>query len=234
MNLDDELRRMFQDGRIDLAPTPVAERAIVAGARRRRRNRRGLAVGGGALVAVLGVAGGMAASGFGFVDQALPAASTTPTATTQAKQPLPTVLGPNGLGALRLGMTREQVHGTGMVSQDVLDEQQAAAHACTTHELLDSTGASFGTVVLSRRAGLAEVLPRNAPRTPEGLRAGMTVEQAGIVYAELRKVALSSGSGSAQTAVPGNSRAVYTVDFNNSKVTAISLRFSDNDEDCSA
>ncbi|GAA3996524.1 hypothetical protein GCM10022247_15600 [Allokutzneria multivorans] len=229
MSLDDELRRMFQDERIDLAPTPVAERAIVAGARRRRRNRRGLAVGAGALVAVFGVVGGMAASGFGHVEKT-PAAQPS---TTTAKQPLPTVLGPNGLGPLQLGMTRKQVHDTGLVSQDVLDQQQAAEHRCTTHELLDSSGASFGTVVLSRSAGLAEVLPRNAPRTPEGLRAGMTVEQAGNLYSELRKVVLSAGSGSAQTPVPGNSRAVFTVDFNNSKVTAISLRFNDNDEDCS-
>ncbi|SDN28559.1 hypothetical protein [Allokutzneria albata] len=233
MNLDDELRRMFQDERISLTPSPVAGRAIVAGARRRRRNRRGLAVGGGAIVAVLAVVGGVAASSVGLAAKTPLAQSGTPSVTTPAKQPLPTVLGPNGLGALRLGMTRQQAHETGMVSQDVLDQQQAAEHRCTRHELLDSSGTSFGTVVVSRKAGLAEVLPRNAPRTPEGLRAGMTVEQAGNVYPELRKVALSSGSGSAQTPVPGNSRAVFTVDFNHSKVTAISLRFNDNDESCS-
>ncbi|MCP3799615.1 hypothetical protein NLX83_10140 [Allokutzneria sp. A3M-2-11 16] len=229
MNLDDELRRMFRDQRIDLDPAPAAERTIVAGARRRRRNRRGLAVGSGVLVAVLGVVGGMTASGFG-VDHLPPAVSTS---TTAAKQPLPTVLGPNGFGALRLGMTRKQVYDTGMVEQDVVDQQQATEHRCTVHELLDSSGASYGTVVFSRTNGLAEILPRNAPRTPEGLRAGTTVEQAGSIYPDVGRVVLRSGSGSAQTAVPGNSRAVYTVDFNNSKVTAISLRFNDSDGDCS-
>lgn len=57
--LDVELRRLFRDDRLDLAPKPDAGERIVAGARRIRRRRRAL-VSGAATLSVLGiVAGGL-------------------------------------------------------------------------------------------------------------------------------------------------------------------------------
>ncbi|MFB9906485.1 hypothetical protein [Allokutzneria oryzae] len=218
MNLDDELRRMFRDERLDLRPSAGAGRTIVTGARKLRRRRRGLAVGTGVLAAVAAMLAGMSVSGFGATSQQPPAA------TTHARQQLPTVLGPNNFGQLRLGMTREQAHETGMLDGRVLTP--SADEPCSTHELVDAKGARYGEVTVSNRLGLVRIRPENTPRTPEGIRAGSTTTQAMAAYPVLVP---PNGEGTAGVPVPGNSRANYTVTFAHSKVLRVELGFKDDD-----
>lgn len=87
MNIDDELRRLFADERLELAVRPGAEQRIVAGARRIRR-RRYAAVTAAAVVAVLAVGSGIALAGTGGQESLPPAVSTTdPVPTTSATSP---------------------------------------------------------------------------------------------------------------------------------------------------
>lgn len=58
--LDDELRRLFDDTRLDVRAREGAEEAVVAGARRIRLRRTALVTGGGALAAALLVSGSLA------------------------------------------------------------------------------------------------------------------------------------------------------------------------------
>ncbi|NIH78764.1 hypothetical protein [Amycolatopsis viridis] len=63
MNVEDELSRLFQDERLDVAVRPDAEQLVVAGARRRRHRRTAAAVTGGALAMVALTAIGIALAG---------------------------------------------------------------------------------------------------------------------------------------------------------------------------
>ncbi|MGA6165970.1 hypothetical protein [Amycolatopsis magusensis] len=61
-----QLRRLFDDERLELRPQPDAGQLIVAGAKRRRVRRRRMTVAGGALGVAALVAGGVALTGGGF------------------------------------------------------------------------------------------------------------------------------------------------------------------------
>ncbi|MEU3272076.1 hypothetical protein ABZ639_14620 [Saccharomonospora sp. NPDC006951] len=61
--LDDDLRRLFADARLDVSPREGASEAVVAGARRIRRRRAAMAGGGGALAVVALIAGGLTFGG---------------------------------------------------------------------------------------------------------------------------------------------------------------------------
>lgn len=63
--LDAELRRLFDDARMDVPARPGAEQSIVTGARWVRRRRRALAGGGATLAVVALVAGGIALGSWG-------------------------------------------------------------------------------------------------------------------------------------------------------------------------
>lgn len=94
MNIDDELRRLFADERLELAVRPGAEQRIVAGARRIRR-RRYAAVTAAAVVAVVAIGGGIALAGPGGQGSLPPAVSTTdPVPTTSPAPPSTTTRPP--------------------------------------------------------------------------------------------------------------------------------------------
>ncbi|MBB4675079.1 hypothetical protein [Crossiella cryophila] len=60
MNVDDELRRLFSDDRLELRPLPDAEHAVLTGVKRRQRRRRVAIAATGALSALAIVAGTVA------------------------------------------------------------------------------------------------------------------------------------------------------------------------------
>jgi hypothetical protein len=99
VDLDDELRRLFADERLDVPVRPEADRVIVAGARRIRRRRAGVVFGGGMLSVATMLAAGTA---FGVSGDAPPPApvaaaessglltTTTPASTTTTTSAAPT------------------------------------------------------------------------------------------------------------------------------------------------
>ncbi|MGH3876108.1 MAG: hypothetical protein ACRDSK_03630 [Actinophytocola sp.] len=90
MNVDDELRRLFHDDRLDVAVRPDAEQLIVAGARRVRRRRFATATAGAVAVAVVLVGGGIALAGTGAQESLPPAVSTTTPPPTISDAPVTT------------------------------------------------------------------------------------------------------------------------------------------------
>ena len=87
MNVDDELRRLFADDRLDIAVRPDAEQVIVAGARRLRRRRFVTATAGAVAVAVMLVGTGIALAGTGAQESLPPAVSTTTPPPTTSEAP---------------------------------------------------------------------------------------------------------------------------------------------------
>ncbi|MFI9380987.1 hypothetical protein [Kutzneria sp. NPDC052558] len=99
MDLDDELRKLFADERLDVRVRPEADRVIVSGARRVRRRRAGVVFGGGMLSVATMLAAGTAFGVSGdapqqttlaLTDSARPSTTTTPppaTTTTTAAAP---------------------------------------------------------------------------------------------------------------------------------------------------
>jgi hypothetical protein len=93
MNIDDELRRLFADERLDLAIRPDAEQRIVAGARRLRRRRYVAATACAVVTAVL-IGGGIALAGTGGQQSLPPAVSTTEPVPTASSAPPSTTTPP--------------------------------------------------------------------------------------------------------------------------------------------
>ena len=114
--LDDELRRLFADDRLTLPVSQGADRSVLAGAHRRRRQRLAVAAAGGVLAVVAVVTVGLGLSGVvrGPARQVV-AASQPPSVTlttTSSATPTPTdwrLLGPFGIGPVRLGMSLSEV-----------------------------------------------------------------------------------------------------------------------------
>jgi hypothetical protein len=130
-DLDDELRRLFADDRLTLPVARDATPAVLAGARRRRRNRTALGAAGGVLAVVAVVFVGAVLSGIGrpagTVRAAAPLLTTTATtaptgtatatpvpATTSAADPS-AVLGPYGYSKLELGMSVKEASAIGQL-----------------------------------------------------------------------------------------------------------------------
>ncbi|HWO64846.1 MAG TPA: hypothetical protein VNO31_32890, partial [Umezawaea sp.] len=99
VDLDDELRRLFQDQRLDIPVKPGADHAVVTGARRVRRRRVALASAGSAFAVAALVAGGVALAGLGGTASMPPAGSTPSTVTrTVTVEPSTSVSGSVGYG----------------------------------------------------------------------------------------------------------------------------------------
>ncbi|GLZ41243.1 hypothetical protein [Actinokineospora sp. NBRC 105648] len=85
MNVDQELRRLFADDRLDVPAKAGAAEAVVAGAHRVRRRRVAAGAAGGAVLAALLVTGGVVLAGMGSASQLPPAGPGLPTATPTAQ-----------------------------------------------------------------------------------------------------------------------------------------------------
>ncbi|RLK60121.1 hypothetical protein CLV68_0618 [Actinokineospora cianjurensis] len=85
MDIDDELRRLFADERLDVPVRPGATEAVVTGAGRRRKRRHVVAAAGGALTVAALVAGGVVLSGMTNTSSAPPGQQVVPTMSATLK-----------------------------------------------------------------------------------------------------------------------------------------------------
>lgn len=142
MNLDDELRRLFADERLEVPARPGAEDVIVAGARRVRRRRITAVTASGALAVVAAVAAGVLLAG-GHPDAMPPAnrykntpTSTTTTTTTTTTRSSTTQTVPKGTlgGNAEAPPTQEEPGDTGPT------EPTVAPPPSLDHPVLGPTG----------------------------------------------------------------------------------------------
>ncbi|RKT71429.1 hypothetical protein DFJ66_4718 [Saccharothrix variisporea] len=163
MELDERLRELFSDERLDLPARDDAVPRIVGGARRRRRTRT---VATGALVVAAVVGGVVAAQGLSTRVASEPGAGPVTTIRPQA-------LEPPAHGPLRLGMTAAEVVGKGFSLVD--------AGPCLVHQ-----GDGIGyNVLVSRRDGVVAIRTPTHTKTPSGVGYGSSVEELRRPYPDL-------------------------------------------------
>lgn len=136
--------------------------------------------------------------------------SSSPTTTA------PLVLGPNGIGSLKLGMTRQQATATGMLRPFKMSR--------CGYSSLRAAPAEEGNVTLSPTLGIAAIAVWPGIRTREGLGIGMSSAEVLRIYPAYRE-----GVNAGYVTTPGNDKAVYRIATRNGKVTALTLQFRNQD-----
>lgn len=158
MDLDDELRRLFADERLEVPARPEADRVIVAGARRIRRRRAGVVFGGGMLSVVAMLAAGTAFGVSGDAPQhttTAVAADSSELTTTTTPAPAPTT--------------------TSVVPTSTVAPSTASIARSTTTTTTTTTETTTSTTTKAKPPSGAVMF---GPTTVNGLRLGMTAGEA--------------------------------------------------------
>jgi hypothetical protein len=139
------------------------------------------------------------------------------------------VLGPDGLGKLRLGMTRSEATATGLIA-----DWDVSGAGCVTTHLLAAAGkdpGNDGLIYNVNTYGVGIIDAYGKVSTPQGIRLGSSSAAMLRAYPDWRNVAdpdaKSDGRGVA--AVPGNSEAVYRIVTSKGKVVQLTLQVRDQD-----
>ncbi len=221
-DLDADLRALFADRRLSIAPEQDAVSSVLAGAKRRRRRRTAVLATGGALgVAGVLLAGGLVAGHAIRPDQVQSAnPSGLPTTSNQTLTPAPApsaaVIGPDGYGDLTLGMSAQQALATKLV-----DNQVRTVKDCTIYD--DTRPAPSGPgapaqvirslyiyVSSAAPAGVEVIVAPAGVTTPEGIGVGSSSAAVKTTY----PTGSSQRGGLVVVAVPGHAGLDYrfTVD----------------------
>lgn len=172
MDLDDELRRLFQDQRLDIPVRPGADEAVVIGARRVRRKRIALASAGSTFAVAALVAGGIALSGLGGASSMPPAGPSPSTVTrTVTVESKPSTSDSVGFGVLKLGMSEAAAVATGFLTRGPDD-----ALGCHTY-FTQGYPQMEGAVVVSPTTGVVRITIPETAKTSMGIGVGSTLAE---------------------------------------------------------
>jgi hypothetical protein len=130
------------------------------------------------------------------------------------------LIGPDGYGKLKLGMSVEQAATQGVVLVGPQGEK-----LCKTYTFSGSGVPSGGSAVVSPTAGVAEISPSARVTTPEGVGAGSLKSDVYTAYPGAIEV--QPGSVSAPTR--GIGRYVFGLDSGGQRVTAMGLENANKD-----
>ena len=185
-----------------------------------------------ALVLALGMAGALTACGQDSDDttESAPTTATsssaakTPAAPVAAETPAPAapVLGPDGFGALKLGMDRGQAEATGLVEPFV---NEPNSETCTWRSRLSGEPEGEATVFWSETLGVVTIDVSEGVQTPEGIGIGSPVTAVDQAYPGW---AHSDPLLRGAVRVPGNDEAVYRIAYNPAgTVTELTLQHTE-------
>jgi hypothetical protein len=166
-------------------------------------------------------------------------AQARPSAAPPSSLPADLVLGPDGIGRLRLGMTEREALATGQssVKPGWQGRDGSRCFSQTTPEHLN--------VMFSNHHGLAVLSGPEQTRTPEGIRVGASVADVAAAYPAVTHPELGTAAeqvgliGNVNAPVPGNPAAIYVFFFRlgsadpaTARLQAILLSLRDQDEEC--
>ncbi|MEU7928779.1 hypothetical protein [Micromonospora sp. NPDC049107] len=151
--------------------------------------------------------------------------SSTPSArpSSTATRPTSLVLGPNGIGSLKLGMTRQQATGTGLL------RAFASNTGGCTPSYLRAARSEEGAVLLSSTLGIATIDAYEGIKTPEGARIGMSSAEMLRIYPAWTAADGDATNGRGFAKTPGNSKAVYRIETVKGKVVQLTLQYANQD-----
>jgi hypothetical protein len=122
------------------------------------------------------------------------------------------LLGPDGYGPLRLGMTAGEAEATGIVTLE-----DSHGDGCTAFGLLnDDRKRIIGTGYLAPDTGVVAIVVKRGIETPQGIHVGSGVNAVKRAYAHL------TGDGTWATA-PASDTAEYVMTMRNEKVAELAL-----------
>ena len=149
---------------------------------------------------------------------AAPSASTKPTPGRATPSGL--VIGPTGLGKLKIGMTVKQAKASGMIAS-----YEASDHC--GYSRLRNAPADQGAVTHSNKLGVIAISGYSNMRTPEGIRIGSTLNEVRRAYDDLAPSVvdrtLTTGSGRLWTDTHDGNNVSYRMSVRNFKVTELGL-----------
>ena len=131
------------------------------------------------------------------------------------------VLGPDGLGALKLGMDRSQAEATGVVEPF----RNEPSGRCSWRSQLTGAPAGQGTVFHSDALGVATIEAYEGVRTPEGIAIGSPLAAVDQAYPGWLDNAVPRGIAP----VPGHDGIVYRIGYDGGKVTRLTLQYARQD-----
>jgi hypothetical protein len=157
------------------------------------------------------------------VPPALPPTTSPATATT-APSLSKVVLGSNGFGALKLGMTAAQAQATHLVGTASLEPGQS----CPTGRLLAAPSGGAPSLFYSPSLGLVAIYAYPGITTPAGVKIGSTLAQLQQAYATWR--GLQGNEGVGYVAAPGSRTSEYRIAVSNGHVIELAIQLDN--EDC--
>jgi hypothetical protein len=151
-------------------------------------------------------------------------AKPAPAPATTDPEPPALVLGPDGLGPLKLGMTAEEADATGMLRP--WDREVPDGTGCRPQFRLadDSTDAS--AIWASDDSGVRAIQVGEGVLTPEGIGIGSSAADMDAAYPGWRSTLVVNWR--AYPPVAGNSDAVYRITVVDDKVTSLTIQYAYN------
>jgi hypothetical protein len=236
MNDLDLRTALHRDADLVGEPSPDLLDQLVRRRQHQRRQRAGMLT---SALAVVVIAAGipigtslLARSDGGPATDPTPTVGTeapTPTAAVEAEPAAP-VLGPDGLGSLRLGMTRDQAEATGLVEPF---RNEPSSTQCLWSSALTGAPAGEGTVLHSETLGVATIDAYPGVQTPEGITFGSSLAAVESAYPGFvlhdPGFDQNSRTGRGYAPVPGNSEAVYRIAFTDATVVELTLQYGKQD-----
>jgi hypothetical protein len=124
------------------------------------------------------------------------------------------LIGPDGYGRLKLGMTVEQA-----ATQGVVLAGPQGGNACKTYTFSGTGVPSGGSALISPNAGVAEISPAASVTTPEGVGRGSMKSDIYSAY----PVASEAKPGSVSAPASGTGTYVFGLDSSGQRVAALGL-----------
>ena len=153
----------------------------------------------------------------------------TPTAAVETEPAVP-MLGPDGLGALKLGMSRAQAEATGLVGPF---RNEPNSDRCLWRSALTGAPAGKGIVLHSETLGVATIDAYEGVRTPEGIAIGSSFAAVQSAYPDAEPMfpdfESSGHNGRVYTWARGSSQAVYRISFIDATVVQLTLQYANQD-----
>jgi hypothetical protein len=136
-------------------------------------------------------------------------------------------LGPNGYGALTLGMTKQQAEATGLMTRYT----GPTVSTCSTARLVGTTSATpndQGVLWFSPTAGLSSIFAYGSIATPEGVHIGMPAAAMRAIYPEWKAIDRET-DGIGHVKVPSNANAWYRIEVVNGEVISVAIQSANQD-----